>query len=59
MRTLITMSPAAHRALAAKWFLLGFRLSGKGFHGENYDVKRFPGLVSLLLAEFDRVYRRS
>lgn len=54
--TLYTMSPGAHRALSAKWFLLGFTLSGKQFHGENYDAAKYPSLVSLLLSEFNRVY---
>lgn len=54
--TLLTMSPGAHRALAAKWFLMGFKMSGRQFHGENYDAAKYPSLVSLLLSEFHRVY---
>lgn len=52
----MTMTPRALRAHAARWFLRGFRLSGKGFHGENYDTTKHPSLESLLLAEFDRIY---
>lgn len=55
-RRLVTMSPEAHRALAAKWFLVGFKHSGAGFHGERYDVEKYPSLESILLAEFSRVY---
>lgn len=51
------MSPHAVRALAAKWFLRGFRLSGKGFHGENYDPIKYPALTALLLTEFGRIYK--
>ena len=52
------MTPAARRALAAKWFLIGFSNSGRGFNGDNYDPQKHPALESILLAEFDRVYEQ-
>lgn len=54
--TLVTMGPRARRTLAAKWFLQGFRLSGKNFSGEQYDDIKYPALTSILLAEFARIY---
>lgn len=53
---LLIMSPIAHRAIAAKWFLIGFRLSGQNFNGERYDAVKYPSLRQLLLVEFNRVY---
>ena len=53
---LLTLNRAAVRALARKWFLRGFAHSGKGFHGETYDLSKFPALESLLASEFDRVW---
>jgi hypothetical protein len=41
---------------AAKWFLIGFSNSGRGFNGDNYDTSKHPALESILLAEFSRVY---
>lgn len=56
MSTLVTLSPRAAKAHAAKWFLAGFKRSGKGFHGEAYDEQKYPALKSLLLSEFERAY---
>jgi len=56
---LVHMSRHALRALAADWFLRGFALSGRGFHGESLPSDH-EGARSILLAEFDRIwnYRR-
>lgn len=54
----VLISRAALRAFAERWFLLGFRLSGRGFHGETYDDHKYPALRQLLLAEFTRVWDR-
>lgn len=55
-RTLLVMSPGAHRALAREWFLRGFSASGRGFNGDNFDREKYPALESLLSAYFDGVY---
>ena len=50
----VVMTSAARRAFAEAWFLAGFAASGRGFHGETYDVARYPALRELLVTEFER-----
>jgi hypothetical protein len=50
----VVMSAAGRRAFAEAWFLAGFAASGRGFHGETYDVARYPALRELLITEFER-----
>lgn len=41
------------KASALRWFLMGFALSGRGFHGEVCPLTR-EAVRSLLTAEFNR-----
>lgn len=54
--TLLTMSPAALRLLAAKWFARGFMTSGQGFNGETVTDRSRKGTRSMLSAEFKKLY---
>lgn len=57
-RRLVTLNPAAHQALARKWFLRGFAASGKGFNGEVFDREKHPAIESLLIAHFEQIYKQ-
>lgn len=52
----VVMTGAARRAFAEAWFLAGFMASGYSFHGEAYDVVRYPALRELLITEFERLW---
>ncbi len=56
MGKLLTMHPRALRLVAARWFLVGWSLSGRGFHGENHNVSKHKATRSLLLAHFNRIW---
>ena len=56
---LFTMNSVALRALAAQWFMRGFAHSGRGFNGETFDLSKHPALESLLMSEFERVYKET
>lgn len=58
MSKLFHFTTAALKAACLEWFLLGFRHSGKGFHGEIYDETKYPALRALLKVEFHRVWNR-
>ena len=51
---LVTMNLKAAEALAEKWFLIGFMCTGKGFHGETYNLEKYPSIMGLLLSEFKK-----
>ena len=55
-RKLITMTPAAHRALVIKSAIAGFCASGRGFNGEIFDREKHPALESLLTTHFETLY---
>jgi hypothetical protein len=55
-QTLITMHERALRLFAHRWFLIGFSLTGAGFHGETFPVNDHKGARSLITAHFNRVW---
>jgi len=55
-RTLITMHRNALRLFAHRWFLIGFEISGAGFHGETFPVSSHKGARALVTAYFNRVW---
>lgn len=55
-RTLLTMHETALRLIAHRWFLVGFSLSGAGFHGETFPVCSHKGARSLLTVHFNRIW---
>ncbi len=50
--TMITLNKEALKLVARRWFLLGFKLSGHGFHGES-TPDQHKGIRSLLIAYFE------
>lgn len=53
-RSLLTrLGESVLKASALRWFLVGFGLSGRGFHGEVCPLTR-SAVRSLLTAEFNR-----
>lgn len=55
IRKLLTLPPAALKALAREWFLRGFRMSGYRAHGET-RLADSAAFTSLLEVEFERVW---
>lgn len=56
---LLTMSRAALREVAHRWFLHGFKCSGPELNGETHDVDCDATIRDLLLAEVDRLFDES
>ena len=57
-RALVTLNPAAHRALAVKWAMRGFAASGHMFNGETHDPWGLPAIESMLVAHFEALYQK-
>ena len=55
-RVSLVMTYAARRAFAEYWWIRGFSASGRGFHGETYNVEQYPAIRALLVSEFDRLW---
>jgi hypothetical protein len=53
---LLTMSRKALRLVAGRWFLAGFKLSGRGMNGETADLDASPATRRLLMTEFARLW---
>jgi hypothetical protein len=59
MNHLVTLNPAAHRALAVKWALRGFAASGHVFNGETHEPNEYPAIESMLVAHFEALYEKA
>lgn len=55
--TILRMHEHALRLIAHRWFLIGFSLSGAGFHGETFPVSNHKGARSLVTAHFNRIWQ--
>ena len=51
----LTLSPAALKLFARKWFLHGFTTSGYGFNGESTPAAN-RAVRSIILSYFNRLY---
>jgi hypothetical protein len=58
LRTLITMTPAAQRAMALQWMKVGFDCSTKGINGETMTSKKYRNLERMLELYFSAVFQK-
>jgi hypothetical protein len=58
VKTLVTMTPDAQKALALKWMKVGFDCSTKGINGETLSSKKYCNLERMLELYFSAVFQK-